>query len=74
MNNYIKKIIYLIFIIIYDYFTNTDILLFANFYSKLFLALSGFLIKKIIFNSNDVENFEENCYLVFISWFCCFIY
>ena len=31
-----------------------------------FLALSGFLVKKIIFNSNDVENFEENCLFGFL--------
>ena len=46
--------------------TQYCILFLQIFILCLFLALSGFLIKKIIFNSNDVENFEENCLFGFL--------
>ena len=47
--------------------TQYCILFLQIFILCLFLALSGFLIKKIIFNSNDIENFEENCLFGFLS-------
>lgn len=46
--------------------TQYCILFLQIFILCLFLALSGFLVKKIIFNSNDVENFEENCLFGFL--------
>ena len=46
--------------------TQYYILFLQIFILCLFLALSGFLVKKIIFNSNDVENFEENCLFGFL--------
>ena len=47
-------------------FTQYCILFLQIFLLSLFLALCGFLIKKTIFNSNDVENFEENCLFGFL--------
>ena len=47
-------------------FTQYFILFLQIFLLSLFLALCGFLIKKTIFNSNDVENFEENCLFGFL--------
>ena len=47
-------------------FTEYSILFLQISLLSYFLSLSGFLIKRIIFNSHDVKNFEENCLFGFI--------